>query len=352
MAATLPPARPEPPSRVPKLREAPKRAARRPLPPKATAALTAGIFVALFAAGALYTGLTRQESAYDLALEAERRGDEAALLANLLLAVAKDPAHLPAQKALAAVYLKKGALDDAALAFRTALKYAPEDPELRVGLAELHLARNEEYKALSELESLSAVRPGDLGLQLRIGRIYESRRTWEKVVRCAQAALAVAADDAEALRLLAAGLAGRGERKEALDAARRAVASHGATHAARALLSRLLLAAGDMDGAEAEARAAVGSAFGDPDAHFALGAALEKKGQVDGAIREWKIAVERREGFAEGHLRLAAAYAGRGITDRALESYALALRHGERDRDIASAAKAGIRAIKDAGRPR
>jgi len=125
------------------------------------------------------------------ARQATDRGDEDAAVGLWHEVLARDPAHLVALSAVAAIAFRAGDHVAAATALDRALELRPADPVLLRNRAALRAAAGEVESALAVLREAATAAPGSCLPQLELGLLLAANGRMDEAVRALRAAWAI-----------------------------------------------------------------------------------------------------------------------------------------------------------------
>lgn len=236
-------------------------------------------------------------------------------------------------------------------AMESSVRERPNDPELRVSLANLYNQKGRPEEAISQAEQVLKVNPKHLGATLvvaeawlqngrsdlavqyltrvielnkdnpmarsslilasvhqRLGRIYLQQGHNDTAVSEFRQDLSINPGDADALHLMGKALAAQGKLDEAIQSYQEALRFDPEFPEVYGDLVRAYEDKGDLDRAQ-----------------YAWGMVNYSLGEYDQAARRLQQALDAVPGMSEAHLGLAMVYEKQGLSSRALEEYRKAL---------------------------
>jgi tetratricopeptide (TPR) repeat protein len=222
------------------------------------------------------------------------------------------PESASATNDLGGALMEKGALDEAVLVYRQAIRLKPDWAELHdnLGIALSRKGSLDEaiaaYKEAIRLKPEFAVAWRNLG-----GALVDNGDLDEAVAACREA-IRLKPDFAGAYLNLGYALREKGQMDEAIAACGKAADLNPKDPNYHYSLGVVLSHKGRQDDAIAEFRKAVGLKPQDAAFRHSLGAALREKGDVDGAIEEYRASIRLNNAVASAHYNLANALDERG----------------------------------------
>lgn len=192
----------------------------------------------------------------------------------------------------------------------------PADPEL----AALEGGESRGETAASDLAPASSPE-----LHNNRGRLHLGRGAIDEALAEFQAALAIDAENADALLAIGSVRELQGNAAEALRFAERALAADPDSVGALAAIARVRCEAGELQEAARLYRAALAITDASPMLHVGLGDVLHRAGNVRGAIRSFEAALALDPDDRAAHYNLGVSSGALGRTDDALKSYRAAI---------------------------
>jgi serine/threonine-protein kinase len=194
-----------------------------------------------------------------------------------------------------------------------------------------HLGRADEAEAIfRELVRLQPGSPRDLGcfgdLLKQRGRISEAEDVLRDALNAGRRAVASHPDDADEHFSLGNALSAKGQLDEAIAEYREAIRLEPDFELAHAHLGLTLRAKGRLDEAIAEYREAIRLKPADAIDHNNLGLALSDKGRLDDAVAEYRTAIRLEPDLVNAHNNLGNALRAKGRLDEAVAEYREAIR--------------------------
>lgn len=254
-----------------------------------------------------------------------------AFLAAVLIALAASPACKRTPEARYARFMATGQrhFDQkdyarAILDFQNAARLAPENPEpyYRLGLA--HLETGNFRAGVGFLMKAADLDPKHVGAQLKLAQLMATSRRQdilEEAARRAQAAFAVAPEDAAVLNTLALTELRLGKPEEARRRLEQVLAKFPGELNASVELARLKLRQGDRAGAEAALKQAAAQAPNAPEPTLALSDFYLAAGKIPEAEQELVRALRIQPGYGPALLRLAELRLRAGRRDEAAQAF-------------------------------
>ncbi len=279
---------------------------------------------------------------YHLARMLADSGDNEAAVAAVERAIALEPGYAPAHRRRGEWLLELGRIDDAELAFRSAVELDAGDEGSQTGLGRVYLQKEQELTALEILQPLLGRTRNEayirqlLGTAYRqLGRIDEAR---------AELALAAGGDTPvwadpwrDELERYVVGYAAEFKRGMRLLGARRYEEGIPLLEELRAarpddvtLLSNLGAAYVDVGRLDAAVATLQSALEHDPDhfgSHLNLSAAMEARGQIEPALTHIDAALESNPYLAQSHLQKGRLLLKARRAEDALESFEAAGRY-------------------------
>ena len=253
--------------------------------------------------------------------------DEETVLRHAL-AVSDD--NFPAERALGALLVARGAWDEAAIHAGEAVRLRPDDPEALSVLGEVRLHEGHVDAAAEHFAAALAARPDLQRARFNLARVEQQRGRLDAAVAAYQTILESAPDDAPTHAGLARALRQRGELDEARAHFERALALGAPPAEVLGPLAQTLAEAGDLDGAVERYRALLALTPDDASVHHRLGTVAARRGDLELAEAEYRAALRLRPDLAEAELHLGIVLATRGALDEAIAAYDAALRAAPR----------------------
>lgn len=207
----------------------------------------------------------------------------------------------------AACYVRSDDVDEALAMLRNALKYAPDDANLRLDMARMQLAVGSDWAAQNTVNDLLAHQPKNVAALMLGAQISASSGDRRQAKRYWQQALAIEPDNEDVIREYCAFCEQQGDdylewgwNDQALDWYRQGLAvapTHGELLASVALV---LARQDDREGALDHARRAIEHGQGRSDGYFFAIRALMILGEQDEALAAARLAGERIPYVAPG----------------------------------------------------
>jgi tetratricopeptide (TPR) repeat protein len=225
----------------------------------------------------------------------EDRLDDA--IAQYRLATEAAPGSAQPAYRLGRIYLRTGAIDDAAALAQTLLERSPSAYESHLLQARVAFARGDESTALNELRQAANLAPTESAVQAQVGDLYLQASRPEDAVAAYTAAVTLNPRNASALTGLGRLLNQQGQVAEAETYLRRAAALTPNDVAVQAALGRLLLATGRAEESVALLEAAVAQRADHPTAVQDLADAYLGVGRIDEglAIYRTRLALDAQQ---------------------------------------------------------
>ncbi|HEY0760295.1 MAG TPA: tetratricopeptide repeat protein [Acidisarcina sp.] len=243
-------------------------------------------------AGSLYGEILRLEPRHSQALHftglvAHQRGQQAAALHFMSLAIVEDPSNPTFFLNLAEVQIAQGATGEAIANFHKAAELDPRSPAAWSGLGHALLRQGRLVEAASALSKALSLSPESPEIVNSLGTVLQRLGRLEQAAVCYRKAIALRPAYAEAHNNLGNALELLGRLSEGIVSYRQAL-----------LLNPAYAAA-----------------------HCNLGNALRADGRLDEAIESCERAIALQPELAEAHLNLGNAYRQQGLLDRAVSCY-------------------------------
>lgn len=269
----------------------------------------AGMFREAAETGEVLLGtVSDPNAAADVARCLMKAGDHGKALEVLDGMLLRDNGSVPLLKAKAEVLADSGDTSGALEVCRVLQEARPEDPSVRMFVADIHRTVGDEDSAktiYTELEDTPEVE-----VEAASRKAGRSRK---------------AEEDPESLASIASSLLSAGDLKGAMRMIDRALAAGGENAGYMVIKARASLESGDRDGALMMANSALAVEPDNPDAHEVLGLVRRGNGDLKGAIQELEKAVSLGKDDAGTQISLAEAYDRSGNRDRAIECYVSAV---------------------------
>lgn len=218
---------------------------------------------------------------------------------------------------LAESYAAMGQTEQALDVYRRALTADPDFEKARIGIALIHLERNEEDKALEELKKVVLTSPQNREVHLLLAGIYEKRGD----TRLAEYEYLLGGKGKPAPPMRPGGgpdeAAGGGQTIEALQASLKENPDADGYEK----LGNLYRAAGRETEAIAAYREAAHLNSASSELYLNLGLLYEKRSLLDEAAVAYRRAIQAKPANADARLRLADIYLARGSQPQAVEQY-------------------------------
>jgi tetratricopeptide (TPR) repeat protein len=247
------------------------------------------------------------------------------LLLAALLAVSacgRTPEELVARGDL---FMARGDVSPAVIAYGRALKERPDDVELIAKIADIHRMRGEHEKATESYERLLELAPDRHRDRLALTGIEADEGLWRRVGENLPILLAHLPREAS-VHKLAARLA---EQARDLDRAladwRRAAELDPRDPRVQHAIGRILSERQDWEGAVRAFQRAARIDPGYTEAQFELGLILIELGRIDEAERAYRRYIDQHPRDAEPYYRLGNALFSKGYVSKAVEQYQRAL---------------------------
>lgn len=239
--------------------------------------------------------------------------------------MAKNPTGTIAPINLGMWLQKVGRPTEAIAMLETALRLAPDDPEIHGNLGIVLAAVGRTGEARPHLERAVALAPSSPLAQNNLGNALAADGRLDEAAAHYRTAAGLDPRYADAENNLANVLVKSGKADEAIGHYEAALAADPRFVAAHANLAAVLTSLGRNDAAIAHYRAALALAPTNAEAARGLGAQLAARGAWDEAILHLSTAARLRPRHLESQYQLAAALAGAGRVDEAVVAYGHAL---------------------------
>ncbi len=189
--------------------------------------------------------------------------------------------------------------DDAVVAYRDALAYAPEDPDVHGKLAEALAALGQVDGAIHHYKRSLAGRPDSATNHACLGTLYAQKGEFSQAIEHYREALRIDPDYAKVYSNLGVALQSSGQLDAAIGAYRTALRRDPDEPVVHYNLGAALDARGDLDGAIASFRRALTLDPDNVEALFGLGRALAKQGRHAEAEVALRKVLQLRPGHAD-----------------------------------------------------
>ena len=233
--------------------------------------------------------------------------------------------NIPAQKQQAIACLQSGRLPEAQTRCEELLRLTPQDPEVWLMLAAIHLQRGVFPAAVEAGERALALQPANPEIHNLLGYAWQQQREWDQASACYREALRLRPDYSDALNNLGNTCLPQDKPEEAIHCFQEAVRNDPDFALAHYNLGSVLGKQGRRAEAIAAYRRAIQIAPGFAEAHNSLGHALEEQGDREAAAVSYREALRLNPNLAEAHNNLGNVFLNQGRTEEALRHYRRAL---------------------------
>ena len=249
------------------------------------------------------------ESLFKAAVAAQQRGDNRAAIGLYEEVLRRRPEVLVARANLAGLLVEEGRFREAADAYRAALRLAPADRDLHLGLAYAygrHGDPEDIRAAVSELEPLHRSEPTDEQATMLLGDAYEREGRYAEAAGVLQPLETAHPDDADVAWLLGLSLIHCGRPAEGVERIDRFLQGDVGNREALVLAGEARLELEQFDRARTHVEAALRADPKAPDAQILLGRILEHTGDYDGAEEALRKGLKAAPDNFAAHLYLGA----------------------------------------------
>jgi Flp pilus assembly protein TadD len=256
-------------------------------------------------AGCAYAQAPGPEQLFKDAVEAQKRGDDAAAVRKYQELVKLRPDVLAVRANLGAALAHLGRFDEAVAQYRAALALSPGHPGLRLNLALAYYKKGDLPHASAELGPLHAEDPGNFQIAALLGACQERAGRHADAIAVLAPLEAAHADDLDLAWSLGSALIHAGRPRDGLARVQK-VAERGNSAEAWLLAGDTSLRLNFFEQARRDADAAVRLNPRLPGAYTLQGRALQYLGEDEAAAAALRKAVQANAGDFEAQLNLGA----------------------------------------------
>jgi len=239
-------------------------------------------------------------------------------------------------------------VDQALIAFRSAVECDPKLLPARLALAEAYAERHNDQEALAAFEGALQLAPRNPDALSGAANIYLKNKENEKAAGLLEVLAAVAPRDADAHAGLAAAYGAAGDRKRSEEQFRIALRLQPAHASALMGLGNLSLKNGEEDRAIELLQKAVVNAPNAFEPRFLLGSAYNRQGRYQDALSELESAIRLGGNESEVYYHLARAYGGLGRQDDRAKALARFTELTRRSKEDAETQRRALGMIEEA----
>ncbi len=237
----------------------------------------------------------------------------------------KSPAKARAIYNLGQVYDVRGAVEEAARLYRTAIRLDPYLVHPYNNLGNIYEKQGRIQEAIRLYKQAILLYPEDAIARANLGAVYAKQGRFAEAITELTLAIKIKPDYAIAHNNLGNVYSERGYLDDAVREYRKAIETKGDFAGAHNNLGLVYAKQGFLNEAAEEFRLAVRFEPGSVDAHNNLGMAYMKQGNFDAALREFRRALELQPGNPEIHANIGRVYMSTGNLEEALREFQTAL---------------------------
>lgn len=189
------------------------------------------------------------------------------------------------------IYEKQGRIEEAIWLYKQAIELAPKDAIARANLGAVYAKQGRHAEAITELMRAIQIKPDYAIAHNNLGNVYYERGYLDDAVHEYRAAIEAKGDFSGAYNNLGLVYAKQGFLGEAAQAFRMAIHFQSDSFEAYNNLGMAYMKQGNFDGAVQEFRRALELQPGNPEIHANMGRGYLNKGQLEEALREFQTAL-------------------------------------------------------------